>query len=63
MRESIWLRWTEFKHNFLFDYSFKYRQALRVIELQEEKIQEQKELLIKSRRAIMKLQKERTNGN
>jgi hypothetical protein len=63
MREKIWLWWESTKHNTLYSYSFKYRQALQTIELQEQKIAEQTVLLITAKKAINKLKQERTNGN
>lgn len=70
MRRSIWLRWNEFKHNFLFDFSGKYRQALRLVDIQQQKIDDlqienanQKLLLIKAKKAITKLKEENGNNN
>jgi len=58
MREKIWLWWESTKHNMLFNYSFKYRQALRVIDIQEVKMTDQRRLLVTAKKAINKLQSE-----
>jgi hypothetical protein len=56
--KTIWLYWSELKHNFLFNFSFKYRQALRLIELQDEKIFELRVKSIESNTALTKALKE-----
>lgn len=38
MREKIWLWWESTKHSMLYNYSLKYRQALRLIDIQEHKL-------------------------
>jgi hypothetical protein len=37
---KLWLFWHELKHATLYKLSFKYRQAIRMIEMQEEKIEQ-----------------------
>lgn len=59
--ETIWAYWNSFKHNWLYNNSFKYRQALRLIDIQEAKIADLTDSAAGSRKALAIAAKNLTN--
>ena len=56
--QKIWTWFEEARHNVLVNFSFKYRQALRLIELQDKKIEYYDGLIKDSYNAINSLKQE-----